>query len=71
MGHFITAGKKLKIRDKRFTTETIVENIKYTLKEEALGHISEIYDAENPYSPRGCYAQAWSVAEILRAITEK
>ena len=70
MGAFITAGKRLKIRDKRFTTETIVENIKYTLKEETLGHISEIYDGEYPHLPRGCFAQAWSVAEILRAITE-
>jgi len=70
LGAFITTGKRLKIRDKRFTTEKIIDNIKYTLKEEALGHISEIYDAEAPYSPRGCYAQAWSVAEILRAITE-
>ena len=70
LGAFITAGKRLKIRDKRFKTDTIIENIKYTLKEEALGQISEIYDAKEPYLPRGCYAQAWSVAEILRAITE-
>ena len=70
LGGFITAGKRLKIRDKRFNTEKIIENIKYTLKEETLGHISEIFDAEPPYSPRGRYAQAWSVAEILRAITE-
>lgn len=29
------------------------------------GSISEIFDAEPPYTPRGCVAQAWSVAEVL------
>jgi predicted glycogen debranching enzyme len=70
LGAFITAGKRLKIKDKRFTTKQIIENIKYTLKEETLGQINEIFDAEPPFTPRGCYAQAWSVGEILRAITE-
>ena len=37
------------------------------LGEAALGSISEIFDAEPPYIPRGCVAQAWSVAEVLRA----
>jgi predicted glycogen debranching enzyme len=32
-----------------------------------IGSISEISDAEPPYTPRGCIAQAWSVAEVLRA----
>ena len=31
-----------------------------------IGSISEIFDAEAPYTPRGCVAQAWSVAEVLR-----
>jgi glycogen debranching enzyme len=31
-----------------------------------IGSISEIFDAEPPYTPRGCCAQAWSVAEVLR-----
>jgi predicted glycogen debranching enzyme len=35
-----------------------------------IGTISEIYDATPPYSAHGCFAQAWSVAEILRAIDE-
>ena len=30
------------------------------------GSISEIFDAEEPFTPRGCVAQAWSVAEVLR-----
>jgi predicted glycogen debranching enzyme len=35
-----------------------------------LGTISEIFDGEPPHTPRGCIAQAWSVAELLRAYTE-
>ncbi|HVX11085.1 MAG TPA: amylo-alpha-1,6-glucosidase [Pirellulales bacterium] len=35
--------------------------------EACIGSISEIFDAEAPYTPRGCVAQAWSVAEVLRA----
>ncbi|HYR91010.1 MAG TPA: amylo-alpha-1,6-glucosidase [Terriglobia bacterium] len=34
-----------------------------------IGSISEIFDAEPPYTPRGCCAQAWSVAEVLRVAT--
>ena len=30
------------------------------------GSISEVFDAEPPFTPRGCIAQAWSVAEVLR-----
>jgi predicted glycogen debranching enzyme len=33
-----------------------------------IGTISEIFDAEPPYTPRGCVAQAWSVAEVLRCL---
>ena len=36
------------------------------LNEACLGSISEIFDAEKPFTPRGCIAQAWSVAEVLR-----
>jgi predicted glycogen debranching enzyme len=36
------------------------------LTEACAGSISEVFDAEPPYTPRGCIAQAWSVAEVLR-----
>jgi glycogen debranching enzyme len=36
------------------------------LGEACIGTISEIFDAEPPFTPRGCAAQAWSVAEVLR-----
>jgi predicted glycogen debranching enzyme len=36
------------------------------LGEACSGQISEVFDAEPPFTPRGCVAQAWSVAEVLR-----
>jgi predicted glycogen debranching enzyme len=36
------------------------------LSEAGLGTISEIFDGDHPYRPVGCFAQAWSVAEVLR-----
>jgi predicted glycogen debranching enzyme len=39
------------------------------LIEAGVGSISEIFDGDPPYKPRGCIAQAWSVAEILRICT--
>lgn len=43
------------------------------LNEACIGSVSEIFDAEEPFTPRGCVAQAWSVAELLRCLvmTEK
>jgi predicted glycogen debranching enzyme len=38
------------------------------LSEAGLRQISEIFDAEAPHDPRGCFAQAWSVAEVLRVL---
>lgn len=35
-----------------------------------LGSISEIFDGDAPHTPRGCIAQAWSVAEVLRVWLE-
>jgi glycogen debranching enzyme len=40
------------------------------LIEAGLGHVSEIFDGDSPHHPRGCFAQAWSVGEILRAVVE-
>jgi len=37
------------------------------LEDYGLGSIAEIFDGEPPFTPRGCIAQAWSVAETLRA----
>jgi len=40
------------------------------LYEAGLGTVSEIFDGDQPHTPRGCISQAWSVAEILRAYFE-
>ncbi len=44
----------------------LLEGFAPHLDDQCIGSISEIYDAEPPYTPRGCVAQAWSVAEVLR-----
>ena len=43
-----------------------IENFQEHLHEACVGQISEIFDGDAPHTPRGCVAQAWSVAEILR-----
>jgi predicted glycogen debranching enzyme len=44
----------------------VLDGFKAHLNEACVGSIGEIFDAEEPYTPRGCVAQAWSVAEVLR-----
>jgi glycogen debranching enzyme len=46
----------------------IVNRFIYHLSEGCIGSVSEIFDGDKPNHPRGCVAQAWSVAEILRVI---
>ncbi len=40
------------------------------LGEAGMGSISEVFDAEAPFTPRGCIAQAWGVAEVLRCLVK-
>lgn len=47
-----------------------LESFEPHLNEACLGQVSEIFDGDAPHAPRGCVAQAWSVAELLRAIIE-
>jgi glycogen debranching enzyme len=46
----------------------IVQNFIPHLSEGGIGTVSEIFDAEAPFTPRGCIAQAWGVGELLRVI---
>jgi predicted glycogen debranching enzyme len=39
--------------------------------EGCLGSVSEVFDGNMPHSPKGCFAQAWSVAELLRCYVEE
>ena len=43
-----------------------LEGLVAHLPEFGVGSVAEIFDAEAPFTPRGCIAQAWSVAELLR-----
>jgi predicted glycogen debranching enzyme len=40
------------------------------LGEACVGSVSEVFDAEEPFTPRGCVAQAWGVAEVLRCFVK-
>jgi predicted glycogen debranching enzyme len=66
LGPFIEAGMKAEGESfKSEAVEMIVQMTKH-LNEACIGSISEIFDGDAPHHPRGCVAQAWSVAEILR-----
>jgi predicted glycogen debranching enzyme len=65
IGPFIDAWLKAHPDDKA-TARKFLEGYVDHLREACLGSVSEIFDAEKPYTPRGCIAQAWSVAEVLR-----
>ena len=72
MGPFITAYLKVNQRSEaaRQKAETWLAALSEHVTTTGLGHICEIADAEYPYTPRGCIAQAWSVAEVLRTAVE-
>jgi predicted glycogen debranching enzyme len=71
MGPYLTAYTKTFGRkgDREFGTAWL-RNFEPHLNEAGLGQVSEIFDGDAPHTPRGCVAQAWSVAELLRAIIE-
>jgi predicted glycogen debranching enzyme len=51
---------------KRIARERFFEPLLSRLEEAGIGHLSEIADAEPPYTARGCPFQAWSIGELLR-----
>jgi predicted glycogen debranching enzyme len=72
MGAFITAYVKVNRASKksRRQAEEWLAGFRRHLTEAGLGQVSEIFDGDAPHTPRGCVAQAWSVAELLRAAVE-
>jgi glycogen debranching enzyme len=65
IGPFVDAW--LKVHPGQFdTASTFLEGFNKHLSEGAIGTISEVFDAEQPHTSRGCISQAWSVAEVLR-----
>lgn len=67
-GAFVDAYRKTHSKDARAEKriDDLINDFEKHLSEAAVGQISEIFDAERPHEARGCAAQAWSVAEILR-----
>ena len=49
------------------TARYAIEGFLPHLDDGCIGSVSEVFDAQEPFTPRGCIAQAWSVAELLRA----
>jgi len=65
IGPFVDAWLKVH-PDDRAGARRFLEGFVPHLNAACIGSISEIFDAELPFTPRGCIAQAWSVAEVLR-----
>ncbi|MBY0524190.1 MAG: amylo-alpha-1,6-glucosidase [Gemmataceae bacterium] len=65
IGPFVDAWLRVHPGDRAKAREFLTGFVDH-LNEACAGSISEIFDAEAPYTPRGCVAQAWSVAEVLR-----
>ena len=72
LGPFVTAWIKVHGKNAAAVKQarSFLDGIGTHLTEACLGQVSEIFDGEAPHSARGCYAQAWSVAEPLRALIE-
>ena len=66
IGPFVDAWLRVHPHD-RTGARRWLESFGDHLSEACIGTIGEIFDAEPPFHPRGCVAQAWSVAEVLRA----
>jgi predicted glycogen debranching enzyme len=65
IGPYVDAWRKLN-PGKEAEARRFLAGFVAHLDEACIGSVSEVFDAEAPYTPRGCLAQAWSVAEVLR-----
>jgi predicted glycogen debranching enzyme len=64
IGHYVDARLKLD-PDLRLARQ-VLDGLEDHLAHAGVGQVSEIFDASEPYRPRGCIAQAWGIAEALR-----
>lgn len=73
IGPFITAWRKMHGYSpaSRLQAARFLAPFKDHLQEYGVGYIGEIFDGNEPLAPRGCIAQAWGVAEVLRAYVEE
>ncbi len=72
LGPFVTAWVKVHggTPEAKRVARGFLDGLEAHLQEACIGQVSEIFDADAPHRPRGCFAQAWSVAEPLRALVE-
>ncbi|MCW5893075.1 MAG: glycogen debranching enzyme family protein [bacterium] len=66
LGPFADAWLRVHPGDTATVRDLVEAATTSALSEACTGEVSEIFDAEAPYYPRGCIAQAWSVAELVR-----
>ena len=65
IGPYVTAYRR--VTGDTAGARRLLEPFADHLRDAGMGTISEIFDGDPPHTPRGCLAQAWSVAEVLRA----
>jgi len=72
LGAYVKAYRKVNnySQDSLENMRTLLKGFDTQLETAGIGSISEVFDGDHPHSPGGCIAQAWSVAEILRAYVE-
>ncbi len=69
IGPFLDAWVRTYPEDHAGAAE-LLNGFRAHMSDACVGSISEIFDAEPPFTPRGCIAQAWSVAEVLRCLVK-
>jgi predicted glycogen debranching enzyme len=70
LGAYVDAVIKVNGTKGKAIAQKLINNFKYHLNEGCIGSVSEIFDADAPHHPRGCIAQAWGVAEVLRVMKD-
>ena len=69
IGPFVSAHLRV-YGDKKAARSYLDSLLNHHIRAHAVGSLSEIFDGDAPFTPRGCVAQAWSVAEVLRTWQE-
>ena len=70
LGPYVTAVRKAKRNSKCELNKCLMSLFTQQISQAGLGTVSEVFDGDPPHTPRGCIAQAWSVADPLRAYVE-
>lgn len=68
LGHFVEGYLKNHAKSGVHFAETLLNGFAQTMTEHGIGTISEVFDGDPPHHAGGAISQAWSVAEVLRAL---